>query len=196
MRRLTLLRIIIIAILSLLIMAGSVMFVSSRQANPQFAPEILWELYGKPIETYKQMHATESAQIATPSATPNSTPKQPKSEATVAPTPTFEVDCDLTSYGGGRTRGTEEDCKSRIRNLIQLDDTVGRHCSETIQGCGGQSGPSMQPLHIEFPVTGGSVDLNYESPDYNQAVEDFNNSVHLDPIELPCVPVGDGFNCL
>lgn len=197
MSKRTIIKIIVIAFLSLFIMVGSVMFVSSRQANPQFAPEILWELYGKPIETYKNMHATPSAEIATPSATPRSVPKQPKSSPTVAPAPIpGDVDCDLTQYGGGRSIGSEAECKDKIRQLISAGQPIGKHCSETPQGCGSQSGGSMQPLHINFPVSGGSVDLSYDSPDYNQAVEDFNNSVHMDPIELPCVPVGDGFNCL
>lgn len=155
----------------------------------------------QPTPSVSVPSASESAQIveheqsATPSAQPT---KMPASTPIIIKEAdlklTTSIDCDLRPYGGTRSETNEEQCKANIRALLNKDLNIGKHCVEcsTVQ-----FGPLPTLPSLGLPQLDGSVDLNYDKPDYQKALDEFNKNVTItQPSPTPCVPVGDGFNCL
>lgn len=136
------------------------------------------------------LEASESAKpILTPSPTPKSVIKAlPKT----AINPDL-VNCYVGEYGWfQRTKAACEAVQRDYAELLRL------------------RGQTFTPKWEYVPVPDGQLDIpSFEPPqldpinpvvptphDYDGYVEDFNDSVNTTPKPTPCVPVGDGFNCL
>lgn len=195
---------IILMIVMFLVASGGIVYSANFKGDKQQMPE------APKIE----VEATESGELtneSTPSATPEIASVKPRVNATlkpiVTPTPTpkvintpvlqaGQIDCDLRPYGAGQTFGTEDECKEKIKQMLDSGNP-GVHCSKTSQGCNTMQLPEIpKQVDLSLPALSGSVDLHVDLPDYQSAIDDFNNSVNMSPIPQPCVPVGDGFNCL
>lgn len=178
---------LIIAAVLLTAVLGTVSFIAHKTTNPVFAPEIQ--------EALKEKDATHSADQKNPSegiVEPHRVSPAP------SPVPGL-LDCNLLQYGGTRTQTTEAECRNNIKILIQSQSnwSGGVHCRDTAAGCGTQqSAGTSGSIDLTLPNLGPGVDLTIPTPNYQEAVDEFNDSVKIPPVKLPCVPVGDGFNCL
>lgn len=135
----------------------------------------------------------EASESAKPilTATPSAKPVQK-----AAPKPAIQpdlVNCYVGEYGWfQRTKAACEAVQRDYAELLRL------------------RGQTFTPKWEYVPVPDGQLDIpSFEPPqtehinpviptpqDYGQYVEDFNNSVNTTPKPTPCVPVGDGFNCI
>lgn len=158
-----------------------------------------------------EVEATESGELineSTPSASPEipsvksrvnvGLKSNPTPKVTPQPQPVAgQIDCDLRPYGGGRTSGTEAQCKEQIRIMLESGNP-GVHCSQTAQGCNSMQLDDLKPvdINLDLPQLSQNPPADINLPDYQGAIDGFNESVNMSPLPLPCVPVGDGFNCL